>query len=232
MKFFSYESPASQVLLKLAYSCYLNLLWFVCSIPVLTVGAATTALYSVTLKIVNERENSLTRQFFKAFRDNFRQATVLWLILLGAGLFLAGDGYILYHLFRSSQGAAAILWTLVSALVIAASIAYAVVLMYVFPLTASVFNSNWAMLKNSFLIGTHYLFCTIMVAAIHFAMFYVAVSLFTPILIFGEGLCALLSSYLLSGVIRACSFDPSLSESGDERDVESGADAESDGDAS
>ena len=232
MKFFSYESPASQVLLKLAYSCYLNLLWFVCSIPVLTVGAATTALYSVTLKIANERENSLTRQFFKAFRDNFRQATVLWLILLGAGLFLAGDGYILYHLFRSSRGTAAVLWTLVSALVIAASIAYAVVLLYVFPLTASVFNSNWAMLKNSFLIGTHYLFCTIMVAAIHFAMFYVAVSLFTPILIFWEGLCALLSSYLLSGVIRACSFDPSLSESGDERNVESGADAESDGDAS
>ena len=220
MKFLSYESPFSQTLLKLAYSCYLNLLWFVCCIPVFTVGAATTALYSVTLKIVNGRENNLTRQFFKAFRENFRQATVLWLILLGAGLFLAGDGYILYHLFRSSQGAAATFWTLVSALVIAASIAYAIVALYVFPLTASVVNSNWAMLKNSFLIGTHYLFCTILTAAVHFAMFYVTVSLFTPAIIFGEGLCALLSSYLLSGVIRACSFDPS--SSGDERDAANG----------
>lgn len=222
MKFFSYESPFSQTLLKLAYSCYLNVLWLVCCVPVLTIGASTTALYSVTLKIVNERENNLTRQFFKAFRENFRQATALWLILLGAGLLLAGDGYILYHLFRSSQGAAALLWTLVSALVIAASIAYAVVLMYVFPLTASVANTNWAMLKNSFFIGTHYLFCTILTAGIHFAMFYVAVSLFTPILIFGEGLCALLSSYLLAGVIRACSFDPTSSENGrsDESDGE------------
>ena len=209
MKFFSYESPFSQVLLKLAYSCYLNLLWLVCSIPVFTVGASTAALYSVTLKIVRDRDGNLTRQFFKAFRENFRQATVLWLILLGAGLFLAG-------LFRSSQGAAAVLWTLVSALVIAASIAYAVVLLYVFPLTASVANSNWAMLKNSFFIGTHYLFCTILTAGIHFAMFYITVSLFTPMLIFGEGLCALLSSYLLSGVIRACSFDPALSVSNDE----------------
>lgn len=216
MKFFSYESPFSQVLLKLAYSCYLNLLWLVCSIPVFTVGASTAALYSVTLKIVRDRDGNLTRQFFKAFRENFRQATVLWLILLGIGLFLAGDGYILYHLFRSSRGAAAVLWTLVSALVIAASIAYAVVLLYVFPLIASVVNSNWAMLKNSFFIGTHYLFCTILIAGIHFAMFYVTVSLFTPMMIFGEGLCALLSSYLLSGVIRACSFDPSLSVDNDE----------------
>ena len=218
MQFFSYESPFSQVLLKLAYSCYLNVLWFVCSIPIFTIGASTTALYSVTLKIVREREGDLTRQFFKAFRENFRQATVLWLILLGAGLFLAGDGYILYHLFRSSRGAAAILWTLVSALVIVASIAYAVVLLYVFPLTASVVNSTWAMLKNSFFIGTHYLFCTILTAGIHFAMFYVTVSLFTPMLIFGEGLCALLSSYLLSGVIRACSFDPAASQDGDGTD--------------
>ena len=216
MKFFSYESPFSQVLLKLAYSCYLNLLWFLCSLPVFTVGASTTALYSVTLKIVREREGNLTRQFFKAFRENFRQATVLWLILLGAGFFLAGDGYILYHLFRSSRGAAAVLWTLVSALVIAASIAYAVVLLYVFPLTASIVNSDWAMLKNSFFIGTHYLFCTILTAGIHFAMFYITVSLFTPMIIFGEGLCALLSSYLLSGVIRACSFDPALSAENDE----------------
>ena len=221
MKFFSYESPFSQVLLKLAYSCYLNLLWFVCSLPVFTVGASTTALYSVTLKIVREKEGNLTRQFFKAFRENFRQATVLWLILLGLGLFLAGDGYILYHLFRSSRGGVAAFWTLVSALVIAASIAYVVVLLYVFPLTASVVNSTWAMLKNSFFIGTHYLFCTILTAGIHFAMFYVTVSLFTPMLIFGEGLCALLSSYLLSGVIRACSFDPALSGDGDETDEES-----------
>ena len=216
MKFFSYESPFSQILLKLAYSCYLNLLWLLCSIPVFTVGASTAALYSVTLKIVRDRDGNLTRQFFKAFRENFCQATVLWLILLGVGLFLAGDGYILYHLFRSSQGAASVLWTLVSALVIAASLAYAVVLLYVFPLIASVVNSNWAMLKNSFFIGTHYLFCTILTAGIHFAMFYVTVSLFTPMMIFGEGLCALLSSYLLSGVIRACSFDPSLSVDNDE----------------
>ena len=45
MKFFSYESRFSQLLLKLCYACYLNLLWLVCSLPIFTMGAATTALY-------------------------------------------------------------------------------------------------------------------------------------------------------------------------------------------
>ena len=209
MKFFSYESPFSQVLVKLCYSCYLNLLWFICSVPVVTLGAATTALYYTTLKIArNEEETSLTRMFFRSFRENFRQSTVLWLILLAAGAFLAGDGYIVYRLRSSAAGPAAVMWTLILALVIGAAVLYTIVLLYVFPLVASVSNTNWAMVRNSFFIGARYLFCTILVFAIHFAMFFVVVGFFTPLIIFGEGLCALISSYLLSGVIRACSYDP------------------------
>ena len=82
MPFFSYESKFSQMMIKLSYSCWLNLLWLICSIPVFTLGAATTALYDVSLKIVRDEETSITRQFFRSFRRNFRQSTVLWLILL------------------------------------------------------------------------------------------------------------------------------------------------------
>ena len=212
LRFFSYESTFSQVALRAASACYLNLLWLACSLPVLTAGAATTALYSVTLKLVSGEDGHLTRRFFRAFRENFRQATVLWGIVLAAGLFLAFDGYVLYHLRASSTGGTAVFWTLLLALVIAAAVGYAIILTYVFPLTASVVNTNTAMLKNSFLIGTHYLFSTILVFAIHFAMFVVAVRLFTPMLIFGEGLCALLSSHFLVRVISLCSCDPAGSE--------------------
>ncbi len=212
MKFFAYDSPFSQLLLKLCYSCYLNLLWFICCIPIVTIGASTTALYYTALKIVRDDNRSLTRIFFRSFRENFRQSTVLWLILLAVGLLLAGDGYIVYHLRASSTGAIAVLWTLNLALVIAAAVAYTIVLIFVFPLVASVSNTNWAMLKNSFLIGAHYLFCTILVFAVHFAMFFAVVRIFTPLIIFGEGLCALLSSYLMSNVLRACSYDPDEEE--------------------
>lgn len=211
MPFFSYESKFSQAMLKICGACYLNLLWFLCSLPIFTVGASTTALYYVTLKMVQGEDSNITAMFFRSFRENFRQATTLWLIMLGIGLLLAGDGYILYHLHRSTAGIPGVMWTLMLALIIVAAIVYVIVLMYLFPLVASVRNTNWAMLKNSFLIGIHYLFCSILVFAIHFAMFYVVVAVFTPMMILGEGLCALLSSFLLVNVIRACSYDPDAS---------------------
>ena len=208
MKLFSYDSKFSQIMLKLCYGCYLNLLWMVCSLPVFTAGAATAALYDVTLRLAREEEPPLTARFFKAFRENFRQATILWLILLGIGVLLGADGYILYHLYKGTTGMVSVICTLGLVLIIVAAIAYVIVLLYVFPLVASVKNTNWAMLKNALLIGIHYLFCTILVFAIHFAMFFAVVAVFTPLIVFGEGLCALLSSCLLGKVIRACSYDP------------------------
>ena len=135
MKFFSYESKFSQLLLKLCYACYLNLLWFVCSLPIVTIGASTTALYYCCLKIVRDEDNHVGAMFFRSFRENFKQATVLWLILLGVGLFLAGDGYVLYHLRQNSGGTLAVMWTLILAVVIAAAVVYVIALEYVFPLS-------------------------------------------------------------------------------------------------
>ena len=215
MKFFSYESRFSQLLLKLCYACYLNLLWFVCSIPIVTIGASTTALYYASLKVVRDEDSHVAALFFRSFRQNFKQATVLWLILLGAGLFLGADGYILYHLRLSSNGTMAVMWTLILAVVIAAGVVYVIVLEYVFPLLASVANTNKAMLKNAFLIGTHYLFATILVFAVHFAMFFVVVAWFTPLIVFGEGLCALISAWLLNRILISVSGVPEDKAEGD-----------------
>ena len=64
------------------------------------------------------------------------------------------------------------------------------------------------MLRNSFLIGTHYLFATILVFAVHFAMFYIVVAVFTPFIVFGEGLCALISAWLLNQILISVSGTP------------------------
>ncbi|MBE6122003.1 MAG: DUF624 domain-containing protein [Erysipelotrichaceae bacterium] len=206
MNFFSYESRFSQALLKLTWSCWLNLLWLICSLPVFTAGASTAALYSVMLKIADGKESTLTKAFFASFRRNFRQATKLWLLMLGAGIVLGADGWIAYHMRAASTGVPAVLWTLNLALLIAAGVVYTIVLIWLFPLIARFANNDAAMLKNSLLIGLRYLFCTIMVFAIHFAMFFAVVALFTPLIIFGEGLCALLSSGMMIQVFRIMSY--------------------------
>ena len=232
MKFLSYDSPFGQILLKLCYACYLNLLWFICSIPIVTIGASTTALYYASLKIARGEDRYLGRMFFRSFVQNFRQSTVLWLILLAAGGFLGLDGYIVYHLRAAATGAPAVMWTLVLALLIGAAVLYAIVLLFVFPLVASVTNTNWAMLKNAFFIGTHYLFCTILVFAVHFAMAFASIVIFFPLVVLGEGLCGLISAHLMNNVLRACSYDPDAEEEETEEDAgdgEDGADKEDGG---
>ena len=208
MKFLSYDSKFSRIMIKLCYACFLNLLWMVCSLPIFTIGASTTALYYACLKIVRDEGFDAAGMFFHSFKQNFKQATIIWLIMLTAGIFLAGDGYILYHLRASSTGAPAVMWTLLMAVVIAAAVIYVIVLLYVFPLLASVENTTAAMLKNAFLIGTHYLFSTILMFAVHFAMFYLIVAVFTPLFLLGEGLCAMICSWLIKNILKSVTYDP------------------------
>lgn len=59
------DKPLFAVLTKLTYSAYLNILWLVCSLPIVTIGASTTALFYVTLKMAEDRDDGLTRMFLR-----------------------------------------------------------------------------------------------------------------------------------------------------------------------
>lgn len=196
---FNLDGPVLQFINKIVYSVYLNILWFICCIPIVTVGASTTALFYVTLKIAKNEEGSLTKAFFHSFRENLKQGTVIWMILLCLGIVLGVDGYVLYHLRFEN-----IFWTLCTAFLLVAAVAYAVILMYIFPLLARFDNTVGAMFKNALFMGIRYLLCTILMAVIYFVMLLVVVRFFTPAVIFGEGLCALLCSYLLSNILLLC----------------------------
>ena len=196
---FNLDGPVLQFINKIVYSVYLNILWFVCCIPVVTVGASTTALFYVTLKISKNEEGSITKAFFHSFQQNLKQGTLIWLILLALGIILGIDGYILYHMRFEN-----VFWTLCTAGFSVAAAAYAIVLMYIFPLLARFDNTVGAMFKNALFIGVRFLFCTALMAVIYFVMLLVIVRFFTPAVIFGEGLCALLCSYLLSNILQLC----------------------------
>lgn len=190
------DGPVMQLITKIVYAVWLNILWFVCCLPVFTVGVSTTALFYVTLKIAKNEEGAVTRAFFRSFKENFRQATIVWLILLAVGVLLGIDGYIFYHMRFEN-----VLWILGTAVFMVAVAAYAIVLMYIFPLMARFDNTIWAMFKNSLMIGMRFLLCTVLMALVYFVMAVVVIRIFTPGIIFGEGLCALLCSYLLSNIL-------------------------------
>lgn len=196
---FNPDNPLMRFITKLTYSVYLNILWFLCCLPVVTAGASTTALFYVTLKMARNEEGNITKEFFRAFRRNLKQATGVWLVLCALGAVLAFDGYVFYHMRFEN-----VFWTLCTAVFCVAAAAYAIVLMYIFPLLARFDNTVGAMFKNALFIGVRFLFCTALMAVIYFVMLLVVVRIFTPAVIFGEGLCALLCSYLLSNVLQLC----------------------------
>lgn len=81
-KLFRMDSPLMRFLTKIADLMVLNILFCVTSIPLITIGASWTALYSVTLKMVRDEEGSVSCSYFQSFRQNFKQATLLWLGVL------------------------------------------------------------------------------------------------------------------------------------------------------
>ena len=93
MQIFSPDSEVMEFLSKVTDFIILNLLTVLCSIPIITIGAAHTAKFYTAMKIVRGEEPSVTKSYFKSFKDNFAQVTGAWLILLVVGLVLAFDWY-------------------------------------------------------------------------------------------------------------------------------------------
>ncbi len=79
---FSYDNPVIRFLNKVTDLLVLNILFIVCSIPIFTIGASVSALYSVSLHSVRYGDGYVWKNFFGAFKKNFKQATVAWLIML------------------------------------------------------------------------------------------------------------------------------------------------------
>ena len=208
MRFLSYDSKFGRFFLKLSYACCLNFMWLICCLPVFTIGASTTALYYTAFKIAKDEGSFITTMFFRSFRQNFKQATVIWLIMLVIGLIIGADAILLFQLHRTTTGAAAVVWTLLLAVIFACAILYAIVLAHIFPLLSIASNTTANMFKNAFLIGTHYLFVTLLVFFVHYAMFFLVVNVFTPLIIFGEGLCAVICAHFLLRILRPMLQDP------------------------
>lgn len=97
MKFFNLDSPFMQGLSKMADLMWLNILTLICCLPIVTIGASMTAMNYMALKIVRDEECYITKGFFKSFKQNFKQATIIWLIMLVAICVLAGDFYIMKY---------------------------------------------------------------------------------------------------------------------------------------
>ncbi len=96
MKFLQLDSPLMKVLGKIADLVIINLLTVLLCIPVITAGAAFTAMHYCCLKLIRNEEAGIAKQFFHSFKDNFKQSTIIWLIFLGIMGFFGVDLALMY----------------------------------------------------------------------------------------------------------------------------------------
>ena len=121
----------------------LNGLWFLCSLPLVTIGPATCALYSVTLKLARDEDASAVKGFFLAFRDNLKAGFLLELMALVLGVVAGVDAW-----FALQQTGLFQTVYLVVAVIIGA--VFLTFLCYTFPLQAMFRNSLKVQIKNAF----------------------------------------------------------------------------------
>ena len=159
---FDINSPLMQGLSKVADIIILNILFMICCVPIFTIGAALTALHTVTMKLVRDEEGGIVKEFFRAFASNFRQATVIHLFfLLIAGLVFVDLWFVLYSV--ESHGAMSYILFGVAAMLGVFSI---LMLMYVYPLLAKFENSIKRTLQLAFILSIRHLPTTILLVAI------------------------------------------------------------------
>ncbi len=152
-KLFSTENPVWRAMDKMGDLMILNFLFMLFSIPVFTFGASMTALYTVTFKMLDETEGNIIKTFVKAFKRNFKQATVIWLVVFAAGAFLAYDAYLSYV-------STSIIAKILMGVVILVAIIYAMWVSWVFPVQSKFDNPVKVNMKNAALMMVIHMFPT------------------------------------------------------------------------
>lgn len=147
MKLFSLDSPLMQALNKVADLLWLNVLTLLCCLPIVTVGASLTAMNYMALKIARNEECYITRGFFKSFRENLKQATIIWLIMLLVIVILVADFIVMSGGTETEFGK--ILW----GLIMAVALLVAATVLYVFPVLAKFDNTVFRTIKNALMMS-------------------------------------------------------------------------------
>lgn len=176
----------------------LNILMIICCIPVITIGAAFTAMHYVLLKMVRDKEGYLIRGFFKSFALNFKQATLIWLLMLLVIAVYVGDILIFNYSGLVFPKAVVIA-------VLAIALLLLMVAAYIFPLQARFENSILNTLKNALMLAIINLPKTILMLvcyALPLVICYFSNYALLFAILFGISLPAYGAAWIYSGIFK------------------------------
>lgn len=170
MNFFVIDSPIMKFLGRIGDIIILNLIFVVTSLPVLTIGTALSALYSVAMKLVRGEDPSILREYMKAFRRNIKPATLSWLIMAAVG----GIIFVDFYLVGVFDGTVYTVTRLLLAIIFGIWI---LTFLYLFPYIARFENTVFNSIKNALILSAAHVPSTVMMLVISLGL--VVITLFT-----------------------------------------------------
>lgn len=196
------DSAYSHIMTKAFDILWLSLLWLFCSLPIITAGISTTALYYVMIKLVRDEETAITRTFFRAFKENLKQGFAAGILLLLAIGIMVADFHIL-----GGQGKS------VSSVMYGCCVVILLVLTavfsYVFPLIARFQNTLGRQFGNAARLAASCLGQTVLMVIVNLlpvAWFMLSPETFSAVfwiwVFVGMGVQAFINSLMLSPILK------------------------------
>lgn len=177
-KIFDLDNPVWSLFSKLVDAFVLSILWTLTSLPIVTIGASTSAMYYVLLKLHDDKFVKPVREYFKAFKEDFKKATIVWIPLLLLIFIGVCDVYIT-HYYGGEFG------KIVQAVFICMLLFLVIFAIYVFPLIGRFENTIKQTVKNAMLMPIKHFGFTlfilfITVSVVMFAVVFPPITLFLP----------------------------------------------------
>lgn len=186
----------NEIIQKILNLMLLSIYWLVSCLPVVTIGAATAALYYTTQKVIKNDRGYVSGEYWRAFKENFKNATLCWLVHGLLGFLFADEGYLCYQMWTDGEPIGW-LW-IVFVLLEVINLAMALV---TFPYLARFDDGPGRALKNSCLILLTHLPKGLLLLLLA-ALFVVGVVYFVPMLLLAPAGYMLLCSFFLEKIFR------------------------------
>lgn len=191
---FNLDNKFFQGINKIVDCICLSFLWVLLCIPVVTAGAATTALYYTVNKVIRNNRSYIWKEFWHAFRTNFKQSTLVWLILIFIYAIMGIDCYIMFQYAKAGVS--------YGSLYIVFAVLMLIVTMwanYLFPYMARFENTLKAVLKNCVIMALLNLGKSVVLLVLFLAALVVTYVFFPAIMIL-PAVYMLLANFILEKV--------------------------------
>lgn len=193
---FSLNNPITNFIGKLFKLIWLNIIWLIFSLPIVTLGASTTALYYCSLRLARDEETYLLKDFLHSFKENFAQSTIMALIIAFVVLICGID----FYYFGSSSS---MFLRIIAFLILGFLLVFAFSCIYIFPLIAQFKNRLSELFKSAFFISIrniHWSFCLLILAI---CLPLVILFKFLPLIVLGFPLVTFLQAFIYNKIFAS-----------------------------